>query len=431
MTTRIVIVGGGAGGLELVTKLGNKLGRNSDYEIVLVDSKPNHIWKPLLHEVATGALDANIDAVSFLAHAKNHHFHFQRGCLQNVDRQNKTLSLAPIYNQQNELLVAERQLKYDILVLAIGSVCNDFNTPGAKDHCIFLNDADQAEYLRQEMTEQFLKLHNNQQMKTLDIAIVGAGATGVELSAELVHSINQFSYYDLNDLSSRRLNINIIEAGDHILAAFPTDTAKVAYNELVKLGINIHTSTRVTSVDQTGITTHTGEHIPASLIVWAAGIKAPDFIKDIAGLETNRINQLVVKSTLQTTNDDNIYVIGDLAACTQSNGKLVPPRAQAAHQMADCCYRNILAKLQNRPQQDYVYKDRGALLSLSDYLTVGNLIGKCFKGSSLMIEGNLAHAGYVSLYRRHQLALHGFWKTLLIILVGRINRVLRPKLRLY
>ena len=370
---RIIIVGGGAGGLELVTKLGNKLGRKPEYEIILVDSKPNQVWKPLLHEVATGALDANIDSISFRDHAKKHHFHFQRGKLQDIDRQNKNITLAAMFDEHNELLIPERQLKYDLLVLALGSVCNDFNTQGARENCIFLDNIDQAEYFRKEMTNQFLKLHNNDAMKTLDIAIVGAGATGVELSAELFHSINEFHNYDLEDLDSSRLNVNLVEAGDHILPALPQRISQAAHNELVKLGVHIHTNTKVTAIDPTGLTTHTGEHIPAKLIVWAAGVKAPDFIKEISGLETNRNNQLLVKPTLQTTNDDDIYVIGDLAACMQANGKLVPPRAQAAHQMASCCYKNILAKLHNQPQKDYVYKDYGSLISLSNYSIISKI----------------------------------------------------------
>ncbi|AWX14317.1 FAD-dependent oxidoreductase [Mergibacter septicus] len=427
---RILVVGGGAGGLELITKLGNKLGKNPEFKLTLVDSKPNHIWKPLLHEVATGSLDANIDSISFRDHAKKHHFHFQIGKLQNIDRQAKKITLAAMYDEHNELLLPKRQLEYDILVLAIGSVCNDFNTPGAKEHCIFLNDVEQAEYFRKEMTNQFLKLHNNQQMKTLDIAIVGAGATGVELAAELFHSINTFQYYDLKDLDNSRLNVNLIEAGESILPALPQRISNAVYTELTKLGVHIHTNTKVTAIDQTGLTTHTGTHIPAKLIVWAAGVKAPDFIKNIPGLETNKINQLLVKPTLQTTQDDDIYVIGDLAACPQPNGKFVPPRAQAAHQMASCCYQNILAKLKNKPQKDYLYKDYGSLISLSNYSTIGNLMGNLVKGS-MMIEGHLARIMYISLYRMHQIALHGIFKTGLIMLSGQINRIIRPKLKLH
>lgn len=165
-------------------------------------------------------------------------------------------------------------------------------------------------------------------------------------------------------------------------------------------------------------------------MVWAAGIKAPDFLKDISGLETNRINQLVVGPTLQTTRDEDIYAIGDCASCALPGGGFVPPRAQSAHQMASRCFANIIAQEKGRSLKPYVYKDHGSLVSLSRFSTVGSLMGNLTKGS-MMIEGRLARMVYVSLYRMHQIALHGYMKTGLMMLVGSINKVLRPRLKLH
>lgn len=130
--TKIIIVGGGAGGLELATKLGHKLGRKNQAEIILVDRNQSHLWKPLLHEVAAGSLDDGVDALSYLAHARNHYFHFQLGSLIDIDRENKTIKLAAIHDKEGQLLVPERQLDFDILVMALGSVSNDFGTAGVK-----------------------------------------------------------------------------------------------------------------------------------------------------------------------------------------------------------------------------------------------------------------------------------------------------------
>ncbi|MFC1503006.1 NAD(P)/FAD-dependent oxidoreductase [Pseudomonadota bacterium] len=427
---RIIVVGGGAGGLELATKLGRTLGRKRRATVTLVDRKASHLWKPLLHEVATGSMDAGVDALSYRAHAKNHSFEFQMGSLQEIDRENKTIKLAPLHDEQGDLLMPERELEYDILVMAIGSTSNDFNTPGVRDHCIFLDSPEQAHRFRTEMNNQFLKLHANKDQKTVDIAIVGAGATGVELSAELHNAVKELRTYGFGDLDSSRLNVNLVEAGERILPALPPRISSAAHSELTKLGVNVRTATMVTKADETGLTTKDGEHIAAQIMVWAAGIKAPDFIKDIAGLETNRINQLVVKPTLQTTRDDNIYVIGDLACCVQDDGSFVPPRAQAAHQMASRCFSNIVAKMTDRAQKPYVYSDHGSLVSLSRFSTVGSLMGNLTKGS-MMVEGRIARIVYISLYRMHLVALHGVFKTGLMMLVGRINRVLRPNLKLH
>ncbi len=427
--TRIIVVGGGAGGLELATKLGRTMGRKGSAEITLVDRKTSHLWKPLLHEVATGSLDEGIDALSYRAHAKNHHFNFKLGSLEDIDRESKRIILSEMKDDKGELLLPKRELEYDILVMAIGSTSNDFNTEGVKENCIFLDSPDQAHRFRRELNNEILKLHSNSGHGSVDIAIVGAGATGVELSAELHNAVKEMQSYGF-EVDSSKLNVSLVEAGERILPALPTRISSAAHHELTKLGVKVRTATMITKAEKDGLTTKDGETIPAQIMVWAAGIKAPDFMKDIAGLETNRINQLVVQNTLQTTRDENIFVIGDLAQCTQADGSFVPPRAQAAHQMASLAYSNIRALMGGKKLKEYIYKDHGSLVSLSRFSTVGSLMGNLTKGS-MMIEGRIARIVYISLYRMHQMALHGMFKTALMMLVGRINRVLRPNLKLH
>ncbi len=430
---KIVIVGGGAGGLELATSLGDKLGRKKKAEIVLIDRNHSHLWKPLLHEVATGSLDDGVDALSYLAHARNHHFNFQLGSLTDIDRDSKKLQLAEICDPQGERLVSAREIHYDILVMALGSASNDFGTPGVKDHCIFLDNPHQAHRFHNEMLNLFLKFSANPDRKErVNIAIVGGGATGVELSAELHNAVKQLHSYGFEGLDNKALNVTLVETGERILPALPARISAAAHQELTKLGVRVLTKTMVTSADAKGLNTKDGEFIEADLMVWAAGIKAPDFMKDIGGLETNRINQLVVEPTLQTTRDPDIYAIGDCASCPQPGGGFVPPRAQSAHQMASRCSENILAQLsgQEKKMKPYIYKDHGSLVSLSKFSTVGSLMGNLMHGS-MMVEGRIARIVYISLYRMHQIALHGYTRTGLIMLVGGINRVIRPRLKLH
>ncbi|WJV68674.1 NAD(P)/FAD-dependent oxidoreductase [Pectobacteriaceae bacterium CE70] len=428
---KIVIVGGGAGGLELATSLGHKLGRKGNAEITLIDRNHSHLWKPLLHEVATGSLDDNMDALSYLAHARHHHFRFQLGTLTDINREKKVVQLAEIRNEQSELLVVERTLPYDILVMALGSISNDFGTSGVKDHCIFLDNPRQAHRFHNEMLNLFLKFtaHHGEKDR-VNIAIVGGGATGVELSAELYNAVKQLHSYGFDGLDNQALNVTLVEAGERILPALPARISAAAHQELTNIGVRVLTKTMVTSAQSDGLNTRDGEFINADLMVWAAGIKAPDAIKDIAGLETNRINQLVVGPTLQTTCDPDIFALGDCASCPQPTGGVVPPRAQAAHQMASHCYSNILALLNGQSLKPYIYKDHGSLVSLSKFSTVGSLMGNLMRGS-VMIEGRIARIVYISLYRMHQIALHGYIKTGLMMLVGGINRVIRPRLKLH
>ncbi|CCG86975.1 NAD(P)/FAD-dependent oxidoreductase [Erwinia piriflorinigrans] len=434
MTTpmkKIVIVGGGAGGLELATQLGHKLGRKKKAQITLVDRNHSHLWKPLLHEVATGSLDEGIDGLSYLAHAHKHGFSFQLGTLTQLDRENNRLQLAEIVDAQGETLVPQRELEYDTLVMALGSTSNDFGTPGVKDNCIFLDNPHQARRFHNEILNLFLKFSASEgKQEKVNIAIVGGGATGVELSAELHNAVKQLHSYGYKGLDSQALNVTLVEAGERILPALPPRISGAAHSELTKIGVRVLTQTMVTSAEKKGLHTKSGEFIDADLMVWAAGIKAPDFMKEIGGLETNRINQLVVEPTLQTTRDPNIYAIGDCAACALPSGGFVPPRAQSAHQMASRVLANILAEMKGQVQKPYVYKDHGSLVSLSRFSTVGSLMGNLMRGS-MMVEGRIARLVYISLYRMHQIALHGYFKTGLMMLVGSINRVIRPRLKLH
>lgn len=426
---KIVIVGGGAGGLELATKLGNKLGRKKKAHITLVDKNRTHLWKPLLHEVAAGSLDDGIDAVSYRAHAKNHGFNFKLGAMSNLDRSRKVIVLDPLYDEEGTMILPESELEYDTLVMALGSVSNDFNTKGVREHCIFLDSPQQAKKFHHRMLNKYLQL-GVKETKSVNVAIIGAGATGVELSAELYNSLKQVSSYGFEHIKSADLHVSLVEAGDSILPALPKRISASAHSELMKLGVDIRTKTMVTEANAEGLLTKSGELIKADLMVWAAGIKAPDYIKELAGLETNRINQLVVKPTLQTSLDDNIYAIGDCASCALPEGGFVPPRAQSAHQMASLVGKNILNSLKGKALQEYKYTDYGSLVSLSNYSTVGSLMGNLMKGS-MMIEGRVARMVYISLYRMHQVALHGYIRTGLMTIVEKINRVLRPRLKLH
>jgi len=436
--TKIVVVGGGAGGLELATKLGRKLGKSGKAQVTLVDRNRTHLWKPLLHEVAAGSLDAGIDALSYQSHARNHGFEFQLGTLTNIKRDDKHIVLAPILGEKGEVVLGERELAYDYLVMAIGSVSNDFNTPGVRDNCIFLDSPDQAFRFHGLLMDRFLRFASdckpgddtcvfNEQVK---IAIVGAGATGVELSAELYNAVDELASYGYKNLSRHSLKVTVVEAGPRILPALPERISGAAHHELTQLGVDVRTTTFVSAATPEGLKTKDGELIEADLMVWAAGIKAPDFMKEIGGLETNRINQLVVKPTLQATRDDHIFVIGDCAACALPDGKMVPPRAQSAHQMADRAMANILAMIKGKELKPYSYVDYGSLVSMSRFSTVGSLMGNLMRGS-MMIEGRIARFVYISLYRMHQIALHGYIKTGLMMLVGQINRILRPRLKLH
>ena len=319
MSHRIVIVGGGAGGLELATRLGRKLGKSGAARIILVDANLTHIWKPLLHEVAAGSLNSSEDELNYVAQAKWNHFEFQLGRMSGLDRASKSITLAPTLDDDGQVLMPERRITYDSLVIAVGSTTNDFGTPGAAEHCIFLDTRAQAERFHRRMLSHYLRAHASEieYVSKIDIAIVGAGATGVELAAELHHAAKQLSAYGLNRIRPEDMRITLIEAGPRVLPALPERIARPVHQTLEKLGVTVLTGAAVSEVTADGLKTADGNFIPASLKVWAAGIRAPGFLKDLDGLESNRINQLQVRPTLQTTLDDDVFAFCDCAACPQ------------------------------------------------------------------------------------------------------------------
>lgn len=439
MKKNIVVVGGGAGGLELVTYLGNKLGKQA--KVTLVDRNPTHLWKPLLHEVATGTLDVGTDAVSYRAQAHQNHFFFEQGSITRIDRTNKYIELAPIYTQEGGVVVVARRIPYDYLVLAIGSKSNDFNTKGVADHCIFLDSSEQALRFQHKMLSLFLRFSENVNLSEIgeenqqqplveagkiNIAIVGGGATGVELAAELYNATQYLSLYGYGHINTAHLQVTLIEAGGRLLPALPEKVSHSVYQELEKLGVKVKLDTMVVEATENGFITKAGETIAADLMVWSAGVRASTVTQQFDGLALNKINQIQIKETLQTTVDDSIFAIGDCAFLLQADGKPVPPRAQSAHQMATVCGKNIVALFQQRPLKAFKYNDNGSLVSLSKFTTVGSLFN-----NALTVEGRLARLAYISLYRLHQHALFGCVKTGLLILIGRINRFLKPQMKLH
>lgn len=430
----IVVVGGGAGGLELVTQLGKKLGKKQKARVTLVDSGLTHVWKPLLHEVASGSLDVSTNEINYRAHARKHHYEFQLGRMSGLDRSRKQLVIAPFHDEEGREVVPERRIDYDTLVIAVGSTANDFGTPGAQEHCLFLDSLKQARRFHNLLLNAFLRM-NHEALQgnphNLNISIIGAGATGVELAAELRLASRELPVYGMNHLQSSDVSISVIEAADRILPALPGRLSAAATRELERQKVQVLTGQPVSEVRADSLLMKDGTELPSQMTIWAAGIKAPAFLAELDGLETNRGNQLVVDQTLQTTQDADIYAFGDCAACPQPDSERpVPPRAQAAHQQADALFKTLCNRFEGKPAVPFIYNDHGSLINFSKYTTVGNLMGN-LSGRSMYIEGKVARLFYVSLYRMHQVALHGFLRTGVIWLMDKVSRAMHPRLKLH
>jgi NADH dehydrogenase len=427
---RIVVVGGGAGGLELATKLGDQLARSGKAHVTLVDRNATHLWKPLLHEVAAGSMDIHAHQLDYLAQARWHRFTFALGALTGLDRERHEVIVGAVRDDQGTEVLPERRLAYDTLVLALGSESNDFGTPGVRDNAFTIDQAADANIFHRRLVNACFRANFTADGSVLHIAIVGAGATGVELAAELHNTTRSLAAYGLTHFDpEKQIRITVVEAGPRILPGLPEYVAEETQRVLESLGVSVLTNEKVVGIDAGAVKTASGRSVPAQFTVWAAGIRCANVLATL-GLETDRINRLVVKPTLETTRDANIFAIGDCAAAPWTEGKFVPPRAQAAHQQSSHLVKTIKRRLAGREPTAYHYRDFGSLISLGHYDTVGQLMG-FVGGGRMRVEGFLAKLFYVALYRQHVWALHGFWRMALDTLARLIKRQTEPKVKLH
>ena len=427
---RVVIVGGGAAGLRLTSLLGGSLGRRGKASITLVDRQRVHVWKPLLHEVASGAVDGETDSLELIAHARHRHYRYRIGEMVGLNRAKMQIHVAPSHDEDGQTVIPPRVLGYDTLVIAVGSLSNDFGTPGVGENAIPLDTLDQATRFNRRMINACLRANAQYEPLRpgqLRCAIVGAGATGVELAAELHKSMRDLASYNLDRIDfDMHVKIDLIEAAPRILPALPESIAARTAEVLRKLNVTIRTGTRVTAVRPGEVVLDSGEIVPAEMIVWAAGIKAPDFLRDLDGLETDKLNRLIVRPTMQTTRDDNVFAIGDCASLTLPGmDHPLPPRAQTAKQEADYMVKVVKARLRGDPLPKFKYRDLGSLVSLADYNTFGLVL------NNLKLEGLFARLAYRSLHQMHLRALHGNFKVALDTLIRTLTRRTEPRIKLH
>ncbi len=428
---RVVIVGGGAGGLELAAKLGRTHGPK---RITLVDSRPFHIWKPSLHEAAAGTLDIHQEGLSYLMLAHMDGFTFAQGKLNGVDRTRREISLDAVLDSNGLPVLPPRTLPYDTLVMAVGSTSNFFNTPGAADYAVTLDTIESAEQFRMTMLRAMVLVDQAKVQNPaarLNLVIVGGGATGVELAVELIEAGHVVSAYGLpNFRPEQDLAITLVEGAPRILAARPEKISNAAHARLTELGVRVEVNCRVSEITETEVKTADGRQFDANLCMWAAGIQGPPVLAAL-DLPLNRLGQLEVSDRLETT-DPHVLALGDCSAVPWTDGRTVPARAQAAHQEADYLARKLTARIRGHaePAGPYVYRDYGSLVSLGQGAGVGSLMGK-LAGRGLFVSGTLARLMYMSLHLMHHKAVLGTSRTASLALARLLMRRTHPRVKLH
>lgn len=428
----IVVVGGGAGGLELASKLGRRLGPQ---RVTLVDQQTFHIWKPTLHEVAAGTLDIHQEGLSYEMLAHDNGFRFVYGPLVALDAARRTIGIAPIRDEDGEVLLPARELTYDRLVLAVGSTSRYFGVPGAAEHTISLNDPESAEQFRRRMLKLLATADLRKQRDGsggVDIVIIGGGATGVELAAELREASAVHTRYGFRRLDpDRDVRISVLEGSPRVLAPLTEKVSAAAVDLLRQRHVAVHTDCQVTRIDADGVEDRAGRRYPSDITVWAAGIEAPPLLRAL-GLPVNATGQVEVDPQLRVKGMPGVLALGDCAACAGKDGRPLPPRAQTAHQQADYLRHALLAEARGRawPDRPYAYRDHGSLVSLGTDTTVGSLMGGLF-GATWFVEGLFARLMYMSLHLMHHEAVLGARRTAVLALARFLVKRATPRVKLH
>jgi len=365
---RIVILGAGFGGIYTYLGLAKKA-REQNLHITIVNRTNYFLFTPLLHEVATGGLNAHNVVEPIRKIIRKHRIDLCQAEVKNINLNTKivTTSLG--------------EIPYDYLAITLGATTNFYNVPGADKYALVLKDLKDAVSLRNRFIDAFeigSRLPSgDERKKLLTFAVVGGGATGVELATEMSELFLEtfIRYYgDRINCNNGEVAIHLIHSGKELLERFPQKLRGHALKAIKQKGIELHLNTSVTEVTKEGITLSDGSVINTAHTIWTAGVKpnVPKFIGKIALHASGRIE---TNTTFKAVGTDNIFAIGDVAAVPDSVGSPIPMFAQAARQEGTALAKNLLRAISNVKLEPFRYKPKGNLVSLGQWDAVGDIWG--------------------------------------------------------
>ncbi|WP_418609940.1 NAD(P)/FAD-dependent oxidoreductase [Gluconobacter cerinus] len=425
--SEILIVGGGVAGLALATRLGKAMGKPGKARITLIDKSFSHVWKPMLHCFASGTVGNENDRINFITQASGHHFEFWPGEVVSLDREKHEVVLSPLHASDGTVVLESRTIKYDTIVIAIGSCANDFGIPGVKEHCLSIDNLVEANAFNEKFRMELLRSFANN--SELDIAIVGGGATGTQLAAELHKALEIVGPYNLHAFGKPppKLRVTLLQSGPRILPAFPESVSAAAQQELERIGVTVRTSARVAGANSTGFVLKDGSQVSAKLRVWAAGVKAPEVTTTYGGLALNKTGQILVNPNLSSIADDRIFAMGD---CSFIENDPLPATAQVARQQARHLARYLPAWIEKGQKVPAcIFHNKGAIVALGKYNGWAALPGGTVWGGGVS-HGLSARLGHLMLYRKHQVEIFGLYRGLISCYSDWVEGFVRPSVRL-
>ncbi len=360
--TKIVIVGGGFGGVYTAKYLYKLLKDNVD--ITIINKNNYFLFTPLLHEVATGGLSPKSIVESLREIFRGTSINYVEDTVNEIDRNEKIVKT----NKTN--------FKYDYLVLSPGAETNYFNTPGAQENTFTLKNLNDAITLRNHIIDTFEKAVIKKDSKMLSFAIIGAGATGVELASELIEYLKDTFYIYYSNTGFRRedIKVTLITNTSEIIGQFPIAMRNIAMNTLKKIGIEIMTNATATNIEPNNIKFSDGKNLQAHTIIWVAGVKPS--LNQIKGIEIGPKGRIETNEFLQSKNNSEIFSLGDA-------GGSFPMLAQIAVQQAKTVASNInklILNKNNAKLEKFSTNIKGLLISLGQLKAIGDFKGYTISG---------------------------------------------------
>ena len=388
----VVIVGAGFGGLRVARGL-----RGAPLDVLILDRQNYHLFVPLLYQVATAGLEPEEIAQPIrriLRGAAN--VRFQLAEVSSIDLEHRVLG--------TDL----GDVGYDYLVLTAGSATSYFGLDSVEQTACTLRDLDDAEMLRDRVLQAFeaatTEPNAGRRRELTTTVVVGGGPTGVELAGALAELRRHGLARDYPDLDLSGARIHLLEASDRLLPGFPQRSQENAREKLFQMGVEVRLQAIVADADERGVTLKSGERVPAGVVIWVAGMRAPALAD---GLPTQKgdSGRIVVDQTLQLPGHPEVYAIGDMAHVGGPDVRPHPMMAPVAIQQGDLVSENIKRQLEGRPLKRFRYKDRGTMVTIGRQAAVAQIYGLQFRGFLAWLIWLTVHLVWLIGFRNRLLVL--------------------------
>lgn len=394
---RVVIIGGGFGGLWAAKALANK-----PVEVTLIDRKNHHVFQPLLYQVATAVLSPGE-----IAQPIRRILHWARnvevilGEAIGFDKENKKVRLTD-----------GSEIGYDYLIIAAGARHAYFGHDEWESSAPGLKTLEDAVEIRRRVLLAFEHAERDAYLtgvqRQLNFVVVGGGPTGVELAGAIADIARKALAKDFKAIDTRKASVMLFEGSDKILGTFGKDLSESAKSQLESLGVEVHLNSFVTAIEDGRV--KVGDNwIDCDVILWATGVAASPLGKAL-GVETDRAGRVLVERDLSIKGYRDIFVIGDMAWLLQENGEPVPGVSPAAMQMGEATAANILRDLNGTPRKDFKYVNKGTMATIGRRKAIADLAGMQFKGFVAWLMWLFLHVMFLIGFRnRFAVMFEWFW----------------------